>query len=387
MANQVVSSSSDSSFLVKDVDGQFKVWHKGSLSSGATPPAIPLAPAPTPNYTQPAQIPADIHFLPAPSVGAPQDTAEFHFHPDDKEELQAEMSKIAGYLTSAAAKRKYSVEKIAAKILEKNQLKFNVRQEAEFISVLLSYFRQARSYVITREFLIQSLQVEPALADKIMVIVKNLKDKIEMADGVVVRGSTETGVEAEANTATVDIKRVEAVAPVVTAAAQPQLRVEVPPLPTRTSAPVSPVPEPPVASPAASSDLPRIRRAVSIEPVRLSSSVRAARPAKVMSRIDELAAMTLEEFRGLDSDPRMRAAKILQRIGSLEKESLARKAQAIAAWRSSGVYQTYLAMGHHGLEHGRNLGQIVTELQQQGQPFLSAEEFEAMTDLNKQLRF
>ena len=382
MANQAVSSSSDASFLVKDVDGQFKVWQNGSLGAAAAAPAASAAPAITPNFTQPAQVPADIHFLPAPSSGQAAGAADFHFHPEDKEELAAEMNKITTFLASAAEKRKYSVEKIAAKLMEKNQLKFSAPQETQFVSLLLSYFRQARSYVITKESLIQHLSLDPAVADVIMVIVKNLKDKIELADGVVVRGATEQATIESAAIATVSGDKPEqaAVSAVISAA---PAKVEVTPQPSAVRSPAESTAE----TTKALVDLPKVRRAVVIEPVKVSAPLRASRPAKVMSRIDELAAMTLEEFRQLDPDPRVRSAKILQRINNLAQESLSRKAQGIAAWRASQVYQTYLAMGHHGLEHGRNLGQITAELKEQGQPHLSPEEFEAMTDLNKQLRF
>ncbi len=378
MANSEVTNSQDPSFLVKDVDGQFKVWQHGTMSAAAASPvALPVAPI-TPNFQQPATPAVDSHFLPATTSGQPHEVAEFHFHPDDKADLEAEMAKINSYLSAAAEKRKYSIEKIVAKLIEKNKLKLSPEQEGKFVSLLLSFFRQVRSLVITKELLIQDFSFDPSLADKVMVIVKSLKDKIEAADGVVIRGSNERTVDA--------IDEVPTAMPELIIA--PQRPAEpVPEKPAMTIKPVAPV-APRVETPVFNdSALPKVRRPVTIEPVKVSAPIRAARPAKVMSRIDELAAMTVEEFRQLDADPRVRAAKVLQRINNLAKESLARKAQGMAAWRTSQVYQTYLTMGHHGLEHSRNLSQIVQELQQENKPYLTAEEFEAMTDLNKQLRF
>ncbi len=377
MANSEVIIPQDPSFLVKDVDGQFKVWQHGALAAVSSPAKTTPPPVITPNFQQPASQAVDSHFLPATISGQPHEVAEFHFHPDDKADLEAEMAKINGYLTAAAEKRKYSIEKIAAKLIEKNKVKLSPEQEEKFVSLLLSFFRQVRSFVITKELLIQDFSFDPSLADKVMVIVKSLKDKIEAADGVVIRGSAERTMETD-EISPVMPEPIEVKPPVVQAAVEKPV---VAPKPTVI------LPPKPVAPSFNDSELPKVRRAVTIEPIKVSAPIRANRPAKVMSRIDELAAMTVDEFRQLDADPRVRAAKVLQRINNLAKESLARKAQGMTAWRTSQVYQTYLTMGHHGLEHSRNLSQVVQELQKENKPYLTAEEFEAMTDLNKQLRF
>ena len=106
-----------------------------------------------------------------------------------------------------------------------------------------------------------------------------------------------------------------------------------------------------------------------------------------MGRIDELSAMDLAMWRLLDPDPRIRAGKILGRIQNLEQESLTRKHQGIDAWRSNEVYQLYLMLGQISLEQKKDVAAVIQELQSAGRQTLAIEEFEAISDLNRMLRF
>ena len=108
---------------------------------------------------------------------------------------------------------------------------------------------------------------------------------------------------------------------------------------------------------------------------------------KPMGRIDELAAMDLDTWRMLDSDPRIAAGKILGKIQSLEQESFTRKSQGIAAWRGSDVYRQYMMLGERSLETRRDVADIIRELRSKGADTLSIDEFEAISDLNRMLRF
>jgi len=51
------------------------------------------------------------------------------------------------------------------------------------------------------------------------------------------------------------------------------------------------------------------------------------------------------------------------------------------------VSKTYLAMGQESIGSGKNIDDIIKERQEQGLNYLSKEEFEAVMDLNNNLRF
>jgi hypothetical protein len=397
----------DNNILIKDSNGQFKPFHDESSASLAADVTQPVG-APVnllPASALPAVIPLDEHFLPASQATPdPNSKADFHFHPDDRQEIASELEKINSYL-SANERKKYSVEKIAEKLVEKNQLKFSPEQYARFVKSLLSFFRQARSFVQMRGLLADSgaigFGLDAATADKVMLIARSLKEKIESVDGVVVEAGGERGISAEAESLpklhpdivpqppitpttfqpmSEDLVQKKPISP------EPAPQVIQPPTPTVVNeVPSQPAPEPMVRT---AGDLPKVSRPMTDVNAMVEQLPKVKRPNnRVLGKVDELATMSLQDFRALDPDPRMRVAKILQRIINLGKESLLRRAQGIDGWRKNEVYQMYLAIGHQSLEQNMDINQAISALQTGGQPALSIEEFEAITDLNKHLRF
>jgi hypothetical protein len=108
---------------------------------------------------------------------------------------------------------------------------------------------------------------------------------------------------------------------------------------------------------------------------------------RIMSPIDELGYMDLVNFRRLDLNPLKRITKIEEKIALLEKEGIDKKIEGIRAWRNNPVSKTYLAMGQESIGSGKNIDDIIKERQDQGLNYLSKEEFEAVMDLNNNLRF
>lgn len=395
----------DNNILIKGSDGQFKVF-QGDGSSDPT--AVVAAPtvSPLPAAAQPAIAPADEHFLPLPATAAdPASKADFHFHPDDQQDIASELEKINAYL-SANERKKYSVEKIAEKLVEKNQLKFSPEQYARFVKSLLSFFRQARSFVQMRGLLADTgaigFGLDPATADKVMLIARSLKEKIESVDGVVVEAGGERGSDMETGPKPIADSMPQpqtssvAFQPVSEAMSQPvaaapvraaEAVTEPTPVPTPVAEVVAPQPAPePMVR--AAGDLPKVSRPMTDVSAIVEQLPKVKRPGnRALGKVDELATMSLEDFRALDPDPRMRVAKILQRIINLGKESLLRRAQGIDGWRRNEVYQLYLAIGHQSLEQNMDINQAISTLQAGGQQTLSLDEFEAITDLNKHLRF
>lgn len=108
---------------------------------------------------------------------------------------------------------------------------------------------------------------------------------------------------------------------------------------------------------------------------------------KLMGPIDELREMDLTNFRRLDNDPNTRINIIQGKLNFLEEENYARKLAGVKAWRQSPVYQIYLAMGQGSLQEKAAIGQIAEKWKQSGKDYLTIEEFNAVMELNKCLRF
>lgn len=106
-----------------------------------------------------------------------------------------------------------------------------------------------------------------------------------------------------------------------------------------------------------------------------------------MGPVDELGRFTVVDFRRLDPNPVQAAGKIRALFNALEKESFASRAAGMTAWRSSELYGLYTAMGSESLASKLSIEVVGAQRQAQGQPALTVAEFEAIMDLNQQLRF
>lgn len=108
---------------------------------------------------------------------------------------------------------------------------------------------------------------------------------------------------------------------------------------------------------------------------------------RVMSPIDELRYMDMISFRRLAENPRGITARIKERIGLLEEEQYSKRTEGVKAWRESLVSRLYLQIGQESISKNMPVSAIIEERKKSGQDFLSLEEFEAVMDLNKSLRF
>jgi len=102
--------------------------------------------------------------------------------------------------------------------------------------------------------------------------------------------------------------------------------------------------------------------------------------------VEELANLSLGNFRRLGEDNQERADKIREKIKVLEHDSFTKKTQGLEAWRHSPVYQLYLQLGLESMQSGQAVTKLI-EQQPAGQDMLSYEEFMTIADLNKKLRF
>jgi len=118
---------------------------------------------------------------------------------------------------------------------------------------------------------------------------------------------------------------------------------------------------------------------------RPSGKVTDIRPVpKLTGPLEELSRLTLQDFRRLGSTASENAAKISAKIDRLHTESLARRGQGLAAWRSSPLQQLYGQIMSEALERRISPAALLTE--KQPAP-MTPEEFNAIMELNQKLRF
>jgi len=453
--------------VVKDYDGKLKVLEGGELreldevlsesevgQNAGTQPQQQATQLAVPKFTDIAVTPEEVHFQEPPkdtSSPEPSARADLHFHPDDKEEIQQELEKLT-QVFQIAPQKKYSASKIARKLADKHALTLTGDAFSAFSKIILSYFRQMRSTVDIRASLTGATEdggfgISAEEADRILSIVRHLKQKIEEADGVVIEEGAEgreTPAQAEPKQPTpkqsAPVKPEAshagmpslADAPTGQEAPQPAVPAEKKPQPAQPAAeekeekeeqkeqPSAPPPAVNVPKPSYGAQeqpptepvkrqtrsRPSIRTINERENEKMPKVVRPTeqksdtsfiqdvkRPAPRQQKshltgpVDELSGMDLQRWRMLDEDPRIRAGKVLGKIQNLEKESYMRKSQGLQAWRGSEVYQHYLHLGQMSLEKGKDVSGIIDELTKSGKETLSLDEFEAVSDLNRTLRF
>jgi len=107
---------------------------------------------------------------------------------------------------------------------------------------------------------------------------------------------------------------------------------------------------------------------------------------RVMGPLDEIRYMDLINFRRLDRDSLNASAKIKNKIDLLE-EDYGKKLEGIKLWRQSPIYKLYLEIGRSSISSNRPVDVIIEERKMNNQEYLTTEEFKAIMDLNKSLRF
>jgi len=103
--------------------------------------------------------------------------------------------------------------------------------------------------------------------------------------------------------------------------------------------------------------------------------------------VEELENMTLIDFRRLAVDPKAATGKVREKIDLLEKEGLEKKISGIAAWQKNEISRFYRLLGQASMTEGKSIETIIKERLLAGKPTLSLEEFEAVMELNRALRY
>jgi hypothetical protein len=390
--------------------------------------------------------PADDNFsAPLYPEGLAGDKSKLIFHPDDEKQLQD----ISAGLPADESK-KYSIEKIAEKIITKHGLKFDLANKTKFTDILYDFFRERKSAIVVREALyLKVLEDSKPLTEEtvnhILSIAKGLKSKIFSSGGLVVKqvelekinqvkeakesfkfkpepiqaetkiksfpldskpslpSSLETKIISAPDPKEIDkeepiiIKPLEKPEITIVKSSEPKEEV------IKTIKPkikLGEVPTTQIRVKEEMDSLPKVSRPDWSLPGKKTMSDVFIKPSQsggieikpevhhfLSGPVQELQDITLDNFRYLGITAEESVAKVLEKINVLEKDSFTKKAQGIEAWRNSEVYQLYLTLGQESMLQNKDIASLIAEYGAQSKPVLKLEEFSAISDLNKKLRF
>ena len=400
--------------------------------------------------------------------GKSSDKADFYFHPEDKKDLES----LAKSVPKDDSK-KYSVEKITAKIIEKQNLDLDSENRQKFNDILFNFLRSRKNSISTRQFINEKIKsggrVLPERSiDSVMSVIKGIKEKIIAAGGLVV-WEAQMPADSLPKDDKVELKPI--ILEEEDSAAEPQAEIDkalaglsegedkkdqqklaenkaVKPLELNKDEPLSeketsfasvkteekPVEisqskteeKPPVESKkditdkeekrdrdfsipqednnekktlASESNLPRVlrpsnaptastRKQMSDVLPKIAPKIENKIPqAALTGPVQEIQSLDLLNFRRLGQSSQERADKILGKINLLEQDSFTKKAQGVAAWRNSPLHQLYLSLGAQSMAQGQSIEEFLTQKKAEDEKHMDIEEFSAISDLNRQLRF
>lgn len=417
---QTQINENNEDILILDEDGKFKILKGGLLFDYASIGADNAVKA---NMFTEEKQPTNIGVAPALS-NLPVDTgmeekmlqpplpvvmktgATFYFHPTDEEDA----SKFEN-LGDHSPRKHYSLEKIINKIEENYKLILLEAQRRKLSQAIFGFLRDRRDFVSLKHLLseqraMNDFGVPANLVENIIGFLKEIKSKINAEAGLVINQ------EAEEYSIKREVYAIKAESPLNPVLQQKVKKI----LENRPLPHISELAEIKKVEPLGKitniEELKRItleaRNELKPGPVKIlpkissfHDSIKFSRPAKMNDNqimdvkrgnklygpVEELAGLNLENFRRLGKSPSDRTSKIMAKINLLTHDSLVRRSAGIKAWKQSNLYKVYLAIGQASMEHNLDVKNIIDEYQNQGKDIISIEEFEAITDLNKQLRF
>lgn len=398
MTDQDLQTKSDE-ILIKDESGQFKILSNGELKPYQEEVASikleagesGLKPIPPLSGTTMIDTGLEEKMLQPPPPMLRKETASFYFHAADEEEAAKHKFDAAPFLKQ----KKYSLDKILIKVVDNYKLNLTVELKSRLRAAIFNFLRDRRALVDTQAILKRSsseagLNLEAGLADSLAEFLKEIKDKVHEQKGIVVDEQDE-GLKAVLAAKGGE----ETIAPLPKAPLEPEpalgnLAAGATPAKATVTL-VSPVDltekldkEINAINNHAFRNLPRIRRPQNSGGKRVAD---VKKDYRLVGPVEELGTLNLETFKRLGATIAERVKKITGKINLLAEDSLVKKSQGIKAWQQSPLYRMYLAVGQSSMEYGLNVEQVIKEYSAEGRDIISVEEFEAISDLNKKLRF
>lgn len=136
---------------------------------------------------------------------------------------------------------------------------------------------------------------------------------------------------------------------------------------------------------------------VSTETARMQKVAQGARPKvedvqaapveqQLSGPLQEISNITLEQFRRAGKTPEEAAQRLKEKVDLLGEESFERRVAGIQAWQKSPLQKQYLALLAQAFREGKQVSAFVEEKRQAGENAPTADEIEAIMELNNKLR-
>ena len=343
----------------------------------------------------------------APAAAASQVRgAQFFFSPEDEEEIR-ELTKKTVAMPQAQVNNAANLESRLEIITTKAEINFGSEELTNrFKLILRTYLRGIRTRLDTKLTLTKafesgglgfdsdSAETVLSLADKSEELLANEPKKIESAavrpsadtlDKLMAVGARDIEYDLAKELAKKEAAKNNTVSAPLTIESQP---LSVPAAESET--------QPEIAIPAFSK-MPAVAQPTpEMEPLIIKHAPEVGNKVKMadikyvpktMEPTEELGYMDLASFRRLEKEPEKITGKIREKIKLLEEESYGKKLEAVKAWRQSPVNKLYLAIGEAAIANNKPIDIIIEERRSSGEDLLSSEEFEAIMNLNKSLRY
>jgi hypothetical protein len=145
----------------------------------------------------------------------------------------------------------------------------------------------------------------------------------------------------------------------------------------------APRPIPPEIKPAISARPPRITAAPPLPPTRpIVLSLRPKSLVEIIS-IDDIKKLAISDFRSYAEVAKDSAMVITEKINTLlVSVSPLDRIKALSFWKESDLYKLYIEMGRESMAQDKSIKELAEERKAQIKPYLTEEEFEAVTEIS-----
>ncbi|MFA6908427.1 MAG: hypothetical protein WC289_00905 [Patescibacteria group bacterium] len=391
--------------------------------------------------TPPRSTFSEAAMSPRPPIAQQGGASTYFVEAEDEEDILHHRNKISHFNTPEQV---INIDGIIKGIISSNQVQFpDDVMEKRFMQIIRSHLMEMRNEMETEEALTRSEKIggmgyEPSLARRLMVDIENTAARLR--EQGILTSLRSSIAKAGPSSAPVYAPKIPFPSPRTAAPARPAPAVETerleprvgparmtdaaqfdeaqhtqqetvtpPPVLQKGKSTVSVVDQSPATRPISVSVHPptesvqsvqpqsvhgnpeqsplKMQRPSSLERPVLSDIVKTPQVRKMLGPVDELADLTVTDFRRLGSTVEESKKHVIEKVALLEDESYAMRSAGIKAWRRSPLFQLYMDIGRQSIETGKAVSAVVAERAEAKKETITSDEFGAIADLNRVLQY